>query len=335
MLRPIEFLWHSALQDYITSVAWSPNGSQLAVGSVSGEAAVYSASGERRHHWPQVHEEGVDALAWRPDGQALVTAGRDGTWKMWDVTTGQKLVEHAPGGLWIEHAAWSSQHKLLAIGGGNKVTLWNEQGEPAAEPITLPRAVAEIAWIMAESTLAIAFSTGLSLRDSAGKEERFFAAKDPILSFAFNPSGKWLVTGTQDNAVHVWNTDSGAEMHMRGYPAKVRQLAWHRGGRWLAAGGGESVAVWDCSGRGPEGRQPIMLEWHHDQIRALHYQPGGDWLASGAEDGGVAVWSPTQRQQLITAGKISNGVTRVAWSPDGKKLAATGSEGAVQMLGVG
>ena len=51
---------------------------------------------------------------------------------------------------------------------------------------------------------------------------------------AFSPSGKWLMTGNQDCSIHVWNTDNGGEMHMRGYAAKVRQLAWHRGSRWLA-----------------------------------------------------------------------------------------------------
>jgi WD40 repeat protein len=77
-----------------------------------------------------------------------------------------------------------------------------------------------------------------------------------------------------------------------------------------------------------------MLEWHTDQVTALHYQPAGDWLASGARDGGVAIWSPTQRDQLITGGRISSGVTRVAWSPDGKLLAAGGEGGEVQVLAV-
>jgi WD40 repeat protein len=151
---------------------------------------------------------------------------------------------------------------------------------------------------------------------------------------AFSPSGKWLMTGNQDASVHVWNTDGDAQMHMRGFPAKVRQLAWHRGSRWLATGGGPSIAVWDCSGRGPEGRTPLLLEWHTEPVSALHYQPEGDWLASGARDGGIAVWSPTQRQSQVSRAKISSGVTRMAWSSDGKLLAATGEEGEVQVLAI-
>ncbi len=343
-LRPIAFVWHGKLEDFNTGLVWSPNGDRLAAASVSGQVAIYDATqGRAIHLLEQAHADGCDALAWRPDGNALATAGRDGTWKLWDAADGKILAEHEAGALWAEHLAWSPQPigehgHLLALGAGNKVTLWTEAGSPVggeSGEIKFSKTVAEVAWILGGTTLAVATSTGVSLRDPAnGKEERAFPSRDPILGMAFSPSGKWLMTGNQDCSVHVWNTDNGAEMHMRGFAAKVRQLAWHRGSRWLATGGGQTISVWDCSGRGPEGRTPLLLDWHPDQISALHYQPEGDWLASGARDGSLAVWSPTQRQNQISRAKIASGVTRVAWSPDGKLLAAAGEGGEVQVLAV-
>ncbi len=340
-LRPISFKWHTKLNDFMTGLAWSPNGERLAVSSVSGQMAIYEAeAGKAIHLIELAHEDGCDAVAWRPDGKALATAGRDGKWKLWDTETGKVLAEHEAGALWAEHVIWSPQPiadkgHLLAVGAGNKVTLWTEAGVSADEAIKFTRTVADVGWILNGTTLAVATSAEVIIDDLiADGEARRFAAKDPILNMAFSPSGKWLMTGNQDCSVHVWNTDNGAEMHMRGYAAKVRQLAWHRGSRWLAAGGGDAISVWDCSGRGPEGRTPTILEWHTDQVSALHYQPVGDWLASGARDGGVAVWLPTQRSPQISGAKIPSGVTKVAWSPDGKLLAVTGEEGEVQMLEV-
>lgn len=340
-LRPIAFVWHGKLEDFNTSLAWSPEGDRLAAASVSGQVAIYDAAqGRAIHLFEQAHADGCDALAWRPDGQALATAGRDGKWKLWDAAEGKILAEHEAGAMWAEHLAWSpkpigERGHLLALGAGNKVTLWNEKGEAVGEPMKVAKTVTEIAWIIDGATLAIATSTEVIVRDALDNtDERVFKSRDPILNMAFSPSGKWLMTGNQDCSVHVWNTDNGGEMHMRGFAAKVRQLAWHRGSRWLATGGGESIAVWDCSGKGPEGRTPLLLEWHPDQVSALHYQPEGDWLASGARDGSIAVWSPTQRQNQISRAKISSGVTRVAWSPDGKLLAATGEGGEVQVLAV-
>jgi WD40 repeat protein len=204
-----------------------------------------------------------------------------------------------------------------------------------AEPVKVAKTISEVAWIMGGDTLAIATSNEVIVRDALDNaDERVFKSRDPILNMAFSPSGKWLMTGNQDNSIHVWNTDNGAEMHMRGYAAKVRQLAWHKGSRWLATGGGETISVWDCSGKGPEGRTPLLLEWHEDLISALHYQPEGDWLASGARDGSIGIWSPTQRQNQISRAKIMSGVTRVAWSPNGDQLAVTGEAGEVQVLAV-
>jgi WD40 repeat protein len=340
-LRPIAFVWHAKLDDFITAVAWSPDGRQLAALSVSGQLGLYDAElGRALHVIENAHADGADAVAWRPDGQVLATAGRDGTWKLWDPVEGKKLLEHDAGARWPEHLAWSrlpldeGGHRL-ALGAGTRISFWTEAGAAVGEPITFPRPVVEVAWILDGKTLAVASSAGVSWRDVlSGNEERDFPAKVPILNMAISPSAKWLMTGNQDCSMHVWNTDNGAEMHMRGYAAKVRQLAWHRGSRWIAAGGGDVVSVWDCAGRGPEGRTPTMLEWHTDQISALHYQPQGDWLASGSRDGGVAIWSPTQRQTLITAGKIPSGVTRVNWSPDGRWLVATGETGEIQVLAV-
>jgi WD40 repeat protein len=340
-LRPIVFVWHAKLDDFISSLAWSPDGRQLAVASVSGQLGIYdNAAGKAVRLIDRAHADGGDAVAWRPDGQAIATAGRDGTWRLWDPLDGTKLAEHEAGALWPEHLAWSpspidGRGHWLALGAGSRVSFWTEKGEPIGEVLKFPRTVTEIAWILDGKTLAIATSAGIGWRNPlTGAEERAFPSKDAILHMAISPSGKWLITGNQDCSVHVWNTDNGAEMHMRGYAAKVRQLAWHRGSRWLAAGGGPTVCVWDCSGRGPEGRTPALLEFHQDQVSALHYQPQGDWLASGARDGGVAVWSPTQRQTLITAGKLTSGVTRVAWSPDGRWLGATSESGELQVLAV-
>lgn len=338
-MRPLAFRWHDKLDDFVTQLAWSPEGTRLAASSVSGQVVICDApAGHVIHRLEKAHEDGCDAVAWRPDGTAFATAGRDGQWRLWDAATGRLLVEHDTGALWPEHLAWSptpigARGPLLLLGAGNKVTLWNAQGEPAETQITFPRAVTDVTWLQHREGLAVACSTGVSFRSASTLEEQtLFAARDPILKMAVSPSGRWLMTGNQDCTVHVWNTENGQEMHMRGYAAKVRQLAWHRGSRWLAAGGGDAISVWDCSGRGPEGRMPTVLEWHPDFISALVYQPGGDWLASGARDGSIAIWAPTQRQSLISGGKISSGVTQLAWSPDNRLLAAAGEDGEIQLL---
>ena len=341
-LRPIVFPWHTKLDDFITALAWSPDGTRLAAASVSGQVGIYDPlRGLTLHLIERAHTDGCDALAWRPDGKVFATAGRDGAWRLWNASDATKIIEHEAGAIWPEHLAWSpgpineSGH-WLALGAGNFLSFWDEAGKRIQEPGKFPRAISDIVWVAGRPLVAVATSTGVTWRDPlTGKDERQFASKDSILNMSISPSGRWLMTGNQDCSVHVWNTETKVEMHMRGYATKVRQMAWHRGSRWLATGGGPSVSVWDCAGRGPEGRHPTMLEFHQEPVSALHYQPAGDWLASGARDGGVALWSPTQRQQLLAAGKIGSGVTRLAWSPDGSGVVAGGEAGEINLLALG
>jgi len=72
-----------------TALAFSPDGSVLAVGSSRGEVALWRLgaderdTGERDAIWPP-HSGGITALAFSPDGSLLITAGRDGAVRLWD-----------------------------------------------------------------------------------------------------------------------------------------------------------------------------------------------------------------------------------------------------------
>jgi WD40 repeat protein len=48
--RPIAFKWHGKLDDFVTSVAWSPDGERLAAGSASGQVAIYDVGEGRATH---------------------------------------------------------------------------------------------------------------------------------------------------------------------------------------------------------------------------------------------------------------------------------------------
>lgn len=121
---------------------------------------------------------------------------------------------------------------------------------------------------------------------------------------------------------------------MAGYPMKIRELAWERTGRWLATGGGPLVMVWDCSGKGPEDRQPIALQAHAEDmaISVLSYQRFGPYLASGGSDGLLALWNPEKGQRTTATAKLDAGVTQACWSPSDLRLAASSEAGTVTMF---
>ncbi|MCP9487666.1 MAG: hypothetical protein MSC30_17610 [Gaiellaceae bacterium MAG52_C11] len=119
---------------------------------------------------------------------------------------------------------------------------------------------------------------------------------------------------------------------MSGFERKVAQLAWDSTGRWLATGGGTSIAVWDCVGKGPEGRKPRQLDVHTRAVSALSYAPARPVLASGGDDGRIAIWQPDIRKRPVAVLETDAAIACLAWSPDGLSLAAADADGGVHVL---
>jgi len=152
-----------------------------------------------------------------------------------------------------------------------------------------------------------------------------YAYGNTIHALTWSPDGRWLVAGCQDNAVHLWVPGEDLELH--GYETKLRELSFSPDSRWLATGGGRDACVWDCSGAGPEGREPQLLP-HTARVGALAYQSQG-LLASGSVDGTFTLWAPTRKNPMIAEVKMPAAATTFAWSLDGAHLAVGTEKGQV------
>ena len=123
-----------------------------------------------------------------------------------------------------------------------------------------------------------------------------------------------LASGMQDGSVHYWNIAAGSQSQMRGYGTKVALTSWSASSRLLATAADQQIIVWDFSGRGPEGSEPLQLCAHTARLTQLAFQPRGSLLAAGARDHRVSLWRLTQPQQPIDADLLSDEVALLRWS---------------------
>ena len=65
--------------NYVSSVAWSPNGKRLATGSKDHTAKVWDTATGQELIILTGHVLPLNSVAWSPDGKRLATASMDGT----------------------------------------------------------------------------------------------------------------------------------------------------------------------------------------------------------------------------------------------------------------
>ena len=328
--------WTATLPDHCIGVSWSNDGQLVAAAAISGPVnLIHARSGAITATLPG-HRFGTAAVAWQPNGSLLATAGQDGHARLWDAN-GAEVAVLAGGSAWVERLAWSHDGAILATAAGKKVRLWNTSGVMLREYANHGSTVADLAWQPRTNVLTVAAYGGIAHYDATQAEPiRRFEWKGSPLVIAWAPNGKMLAHGNQDATVHFWYIETGVDLHMSGYPTKVRELSWDYSGRFLATGGGEAVCVWDCSGKGPEGTKPQMLEGHDKLIAAVAWQRRGFFIASAGLDGRVNLWQPANKKDShVGHDRITDAeATVIAWSPDDNSLVVGDSTGGVRLFRV-
>jgi WD40 repeat protein len=280
--------------------------------------------------------------------RVLATGGQDGAVKFWDASAGQHTATATLGSAWVEFLAWrpqksarslpasspgaASQPAHLFAAAGRVLSVLRADATVVHTFKPAPKTITALAAQPAGGSIAAAYFGGVVLWDTddfiAQKE---FTYANGIHALVWSPDNKWLVSGNQDPSVHLWIPEQDVELHMSGYEGKVKYLSFDYSSRWLATSGGRDACIWDCTGAGPEGREPAMLP-HDAPVCAVTFQNAHGLLATAAKDGVVQLWSPERRQPLRATVKLPSPATKLAWSPDDRSLAIGSEKGVLYVL---
>ena len=207
------------------------------------------------------------------------------------------------GSQWSERLAFAGHGRLLAVATGRVLQVFDAGGEPRAQLPPQPGVIAALAWRPKTSELATLGNGGARLhRLEPQLQTREYSWPGACLTASWSPDGRMLASGMQDGSVHYWNVGADSQSQMRGYGTKVALTSWSSQqppGSQPAAD--QQIIVWDFSGRGPEGSEPLQLAAHTARLTQLAFQPRGLLLAAGARDHRVTLWRLTQPQQPIDA----------------------------------
>jgi len=80
------------------------------------------------------------------------------------------------------------------------------------------------------------------------------------------------------------------------------------------------VVVWEFTGRGPEGSEPLQLESHTARITQLVAAPKGPYLATAARDCRLLLWRPGFSASPVDAELFDEELALLRFAPDGRLL---------------
>jgi WD40 repeat protein len=318
------------LGDYPADAVWSPDGRALVVAGGQGALLWIDIAAAEVQRLGE-HPGGALAVAWQPGGRHFASSGQDGEVRLWDARSREARVLRS-GAEWSECLAFAGHGRLLAVATGRALRIFDGTGAPCAELPPQPGAIAALAWRPKTSELAAVGNGGARVhRLEPQLQSREYPWQGACLTASWSPDGRVLASGMQDGSVHYWNISAGTQSQMRGYGTKVALTSWSANSRLLATAADQQIIVWDFSGRGPEGSEPLQLAAHTARLTQLSFQPQGPLLAAGARDHRVTLWRSAQPQQPIDADLLADEVALLRWSNDGTELAAADRSGALTL----
>jgi WD40 repeat protein/serine/threonine protein kinase len=333
----------------ITSLAFSPDGSQLASSSTDQTSRLWDGQSGRPLATLRGHTLPVNQIAFSPDGGFLATGSSDNTIRQWDVVTGDEVLHFRGHEDAVCTMAYSPDGAALITGSNDgAVRLWD-----------------------ADSRLSHTVLRGHT---------------SFVYDVAFHPDGRQIASSAWDGTVRVWNADTGQCEHILQHAAKViSSVRFCSGGdrllsvvrdtdqpscgaflwdisaekilrhmqapganwrldtnaivhdNWIAVGSGDGfIRIWDG-----ENKNPVQLSGHKAWIKApttaeggvgtLAVRPDGRQFASAGLDGTVRIWDAQTRSQIRVLCDHTDIVHWVGYSPDGRVLASSASDRTVRI----
>ncbi|MFN0173794.1 MAG: caspase family protein, partial [Saprospiraceae bacterium] len=140
-----------------------------------------------------------------------------------------------------------------------------------------------------------------------------------VMSVAFSPDGKTVLTGSLDYTAKLWDLNGREIQSFSGHAEEVESVAFSPDGKTVLTGSWDNTAkLWDLNGR-----EIQSFSGHAEHVLSVAFSPDGKTVLTGHLIDTAKLWDLNGREIQSFSGHAEP-VMSVAFSPDGKTV-LTGS----------
>jgi WD40 repeat protein len=304
-------------ESLVTKIAWSPDGSTLAVPTQNGTVELWDVeNGNLKREIKARSGVWITSVAWAPDGDHLAVGSGDRRTRIWRTSDGRRQATQSgqtltlPGNL----VAWSPTNAILVtINAQGRCAFWNSDSWSEA-----PKQLSTNATCLSFSVsgiLAVGTSEGniLTYGFEGGIGPRM--RQPGVRTLAWSPDAKLLAGGSSHGTVCLFDGETGSRRaELEGHTRMIRSLSFSSDGTFLASKSEDgTVRIW-CTDPYAEVEvlaeptfNPMVFGHTNKKASGLAFHPHKAVLATlGNWDRSVRIWdlsdSPTSRTTQVAVG---------------------------------
>lgn len=164
---------------------------------------------------------------------------------------------------------------------------------------------------------------------TAWEKEILTGHEADITTSAVSPDGRFLLTGSTDHTLRLWDLYQNRLMHvMRGHEGPVTSVSLFGGGRFAVSGSmDKSFRIWDLD----EGACIRVLVEQESEITAAATGPDGRYGVYASADETLQLWNLMSQVPVRSFEGYTGYITSIDFTPDGVYAVTSGSDRTIRI----